>query len=59
MVNNTGSAQAWTSMPEAIRRFRSHGYKESRVGCEDAAEMVNVAHHAEVAILDELRAQDT
>ena len=34
-------------------QLRLDGSKESRAGCENAASQVNVAHHAEVAILDE------
>jgi hypothetical protein len=34
-------------------QVRLDGSKESRAGCESAASQVNVAHPAEVAILDE------
>lgn len=46
-------------MRKAIRRFRLHGQKEAAPDAGPLQGMVNVAHHAEVAILDELRAHDT
>ncbi len=42
-----------TGVRNAIRRFRLHGYKEAAPVANSPQGMVNVAHHAEVAILDD------
>jgi hypothetical protein len=49
---NLDAAQVLKDMPDAIRS-RLPGSKGRRTGRECAAQMVNFAHHAEVAILDE------